>query len=137
MTLNPEEYTVAGLRDIMERVGPTLSKSELNEMIEREAKTKNRPMARHVIQQQKMENIREENEEEDSCDYCSLGCPHESTAEGAIDWYQHYMAIPADELAADYTLKKRSDEWEVGAALERAVDARKQEIKDVILDGES
>lgn len=33
-----------------------------------------------------------------ACDYCMGNCPHDSTHEGVMDWYEHYMAVSTREV---------------------------------------
>jgi len=60
---------------------------------------------------------------------------YDSTEEEAIDWYQHYMAIPAGELAAQYALKAHGD-GTITTAMEMAMQKRSEEIAHKVVEGE-
>jgi hypothetical protein len=59
--------------------------------------------------------------------------PHDSREEEVIDWYQHWMAIPTEELAMQFALKVQSDEAEPSTAMTMAVEAKADEMSDRLL----
>jgi hypothetical protein len=71
-----------------------------------------------------------------SCGYCASNCPHDTETEGRAHWLDHYMSIPAADLAASYALNAQNDDSEVSDALEAAFDERREEIGDKWMRGE-
>lgn len=59
----------------------------------------------------------------------------DSAEEEAIDWYQHYMAIPAADLAVQVALRLHADQ-ELSVPMEMAFDERREEIADKLVQGE-
>jgi len=55
--------------------------------------------------------------------------------EKAIEWYKHYMKIPAAEFVATYALDCHS-KGEVTVAMEAAMEERREEIVSALVDGE-
>lgn len=62
--------------------------------------------------------------------------PHDSRAEEAIDWYQHYMAVGVKDLALDYMMRVQSEKSEPPVPMEKAVEARQDEALEEWMGGE-